>query len=368
MRKVIMLLALTVLLISPALADNISVPNVTADMSFSKDYGGVAQGSTLTITLNLPFTLSEINSTGGADYLNITADSATASTTVNLTVNNVAVLSNYVITGGATKQVTFADFAAAGVDMNATKLTIAITAVANNTVSDLLVMDANDALMSANFTVKVTETLLNTPQVNSEAYVVRDNISITQDSDVNLTDVNATLSYPSFMVSKDVPSYYNFGSLNTSETKYTDISYQKKAPYVVSGSYSEKTNEITTTLKIYSYENLTAEFAFIPTSKTYSKWFPGFSKSNIESIKLNGNKVSWKDPSGQIVISNMNLKEGYNTLTITYAKAVVAPMPVLVTTPTPWYLQPDPIFSIPVWFWMVVAACIVLILAFGRRR
>ena len=346
-------LVATIAMLQTAMAAtyNISITNVTADINFSKDYGGVTEGNTLTISLYLPCTLEQINSTGGADYLNITADSATASTTVNVSVNSVSVLSSQTITGGSTYQLTFADMAAAGVDMSAKVLSIRIDVGANNTTSTLLVMNANDALLSANYSYSVAETLLTTPYVDTEAYAVRDNVSITQDSDVNLTDVNATLSYPSFTLSTDIPSYYNFGTLNTSETKYTEVSYQKDAPYTAEKSYSESTttNKVTVTIKIYANENVTANFDLDTSSKAWKNYFPSFSKSNIESIKLNGAKVTWTDPSGVIKMSSLNLNEGYNTLTITYSKAAAAApaAPVIVATPTPaiWE-QTDPIVGI----------------------
>ena len=373
MRKSIVISVLTVALVmamTTAMADTVTLPNVTADLSYSNDFGGVTSGNTLQINLDLPFSLEGINSTGGADYLNITAEAGNDAT-VNVTVNSVAVLTNYVISAGTTKQITFTDISSAGVDMNATSLAISIKAVANNTTTSLLVMGANDSLLKDNYTVNVTETLLVTPEVDASAYAVKDNISITQNSDVNITDVNATLSYPSYTVSTSQPSYYNFGSLNTSETKYTNVSYQKKAPFVSSGSYTESasTGKITTKLKIYSYENLTVSFAFNPTSKSYSKWFPNYSGS-VSSIKLNDKSISYKASSNSITISSMAVNEGYNTLEITYAPStgVAGTMaPIAIVTPTqPWYYQTDPIFNIQYWFWAVVVGVIAAIIVVGR--
>ena len=359
------LLVVLAIALAPAMAETVSLTNVTADLSYSHDFGGVTAGNTLQISLELPFSLAGINSTGGSDYLNITAEASKAAT-VNVTVNSVAVLTNYVISAGTTKQITFGDMAAAGVDMNATSLAISIKAVANNTTASLLVMSANDSLLKDNYTVSVSETLLATPAVDASAYAVKDNVSITQNSSVNITDVNATLSYPSYTVSTSQPSYYNFGSLNTSETKSMNVSYQKKAPYVSSGSYSEGTDKITTKLKIYSYENLTASFAFNPTSKSYSKWFPNYAGS-VSGIKLNGKSISYKASSNSITISSMSLTQGYNTLTITYSTSAAPVAPIAVVTPVqPWYYQTDPIFGVQYWFWALIGAAIVIMVIASR--
>ena len=353
-------------------ADTITILSTTADLSYTNDYGGVAAGNTLRIDLNLPFDLDGINSTGGTDYLNITADATTTSTTVTIEVNGVVAANSVVIPGGTTQSWTLADFDTAGVLMNRTYLKINITANANATTATVLTLSANDASLVDDYTTNTTETLLVTPAVDAEAYAVKDNVTITQNSDVNITDVNATLSYPSYALSSDVPSYYNFGKLNKSETKYTEISYQKQAPYVSSGTYTESasTGKITTKLKIYSYENLTATFAFNPQSKDYSKWFPNYDGS-VSGIKLNDKSVSYKASSTSISISTLSLVAGYNTLEITYTPSTQATYaaPIMVVTPEqPWYYQTDPLFNVQYWFWVVVGVCLVIIVAVGVGR
>ncbi|MCF6207387.1 MAG: hypothetical protein L3J47_10925, partial [Sulfurovum sp.] len=156
MRALIFGLLLALLLASPCLADTVKVTKITADISFSKDYGAISAGSTKTIILHLPVTLEELNNTN--NNITITADSATASTTIDLYVNGVAVATNYAITGGASHTWSFTDFATAGVNMNTNLLNITIVAVANATSSDVLNLYGVNLPLTANYTVKVTET------------------------------------------------------------------------------------------------------------------------------------------------------------------------------------------------------------------
>ncbi len=349
----------------PAGATNVSISSATADLSFSNDYGAVSQGSTLTISLDLPFTLSQINSTGGSDYLNITADATTASTTVNVTVNGVAVLTNYVIAGGTTKQITFADMASAGVDMSATSLTIAVEAIANSTTSTLLVMSANDAQVSANWSYSVVEQRLSTPQIvkygeDISFYTVKDTVTVTQNSDVNLTDFKASFTYPSNAISNDVSSY-NFGTLNTSESKSVALSYQKRGPAVSVITTNETSTEVNVTMTIYSPEAVSADFTIDPQSETWSRYFPEFNINNLEEIKLNGKAVSYSTSGGDISMF-LDLQSGNNELVIVYAKEISAVAQV-TATPTPqWYEQKENQLLIA-----IAVAIIVMAVVLARR-
>jgi len=367
-RAYIMVAAIALLVMAfPAMATNVSISSVTADLAFSKDYGAVTQGNTLTITLNLPFTLNQINSTGGADYLNITAE-ATKSTTVNVTVNGVAVLTNYVISAGTTKQITFGDMATAGVNMSATQLTIAVKAVANNTTADLLVMNADNAAVSANWSYTVKESRLSTPNVvkfgsGQSFYAVKDTVTVTQNSDVNVTNFTATFSYPSNALSTSISSY-NFGTLNTSQSKSVAISYQKQGPVVSTVKVNETDTKVNVTMTIYSSEAVTADFALNPGDKEWSSYFPDFDINNIEKITLNGVKHSYGKSNGEILMS-LDLSSGNNNLKIVYTKTTAAVAAVTPTaTPTPqWYEVPQNQILLLLAAGLVIGAVIV-----SRRR
>jgi len=356
---------LVLLLAFPALADTVKVTKTTADISYSKDYGGISAGSSLTITLNLPCTLESLNNTN--NYLNITADSATASTTINLTVNGVAVATNYVITGGSTATWTFVDFANAGVNMSATKLTITIEAVANATTSDLLVLNGNDVPLVANYSITTSEVYLTKPTIHKDMseswFTVRDTVKITQNSDVNLTNVKVTFEYPPYVLSKPITTY-NFGTLNKSEVKEMHIDYQKIGPFIPEIETFHNGDNYTVQMKVYAYENMTSvSFEFDPTTAPWNKYFPEFEYDNIKQITLNGVNVSWE--RGSIKLTDLKLNKGYNTLNITYTKPMVAMPMGVVATPTPWYNQT---FILPVWLWIVIAVIIVAIHCYYSRK
>lgn len=364
------LMAALIALTSVASAyETLKVTNVTADVSFDQSYAGITQGNTLTINIELPMSLADINATGGSDYLNVTADAATASTTVTVVVNGVTVANQVSIPGGSTQTWTFADFAAAGVDMSATYLNIQITANVNNTSGEQLVFSANDALLRDNFSVTVNETVVTTPVVDGSSYAVKDNVSITQDSDVNLTDVNATLSYPQHTLSKDVPSYYNFGGLNVSETKYFEVNYQKKPPFVDSVSTKATDGTYNVTAKIYSYENLTAEIQIDVYSSDWSKYFPGYRSGALTAAYLNGNKISLSEENGKIS-GTLDLVKGYNTLVIEFYKTEVAAAPPIVPVgieiEVPWYLKE--FLGVPMWVWIMVGVMLVAALVISARK
>jgi len=364
-RNAILVILLSVILIQTALAyETVKVTDLTADVSFEKDYGGAAAGNNVTINLELPFTLESLNNTN--NNITITADAATASTTINLTVNGIVVASNYAITGGDSATWTFVDFANAGVDMNATNLTIVVDVVANNTTSTVLKLNGDDVPLKDNYTVTYTEYFIGKPVVKDRKslsfFTVKDRIKVTQNSDVNLTDVKFNITYPEQTITKTVTSY-NMGILNKSEVKTLDVSYQKWGPFVSDFKKYVDGNNVTVSILIFSYEDLTASFTFNPYEKPYSDYFERFSKDNIKEIKLNGVKVNWTDPSDNIIIETMELNEGINTLNVTYVRA---PEIVATTTMTPIVITPQPtiltqtFLGIPVYVWIAIILAIAV--------
>jgi len=363
------LLMVLMIAVSPAMAQKmVSISTVTADLSYTKDYGAISEGNNLTITLNLPFTLESLNNTNS--NITIVANSSTDSTTINLTVNGVAVATNYDITGGSSATWTFPDFASAGVDMSATTLTIVIEAVANNTASETLNLTCDDGEVVANFSYTVTEVKLSKPEVKfydvDSFYSVKQTVNITQNSDVNISDVKCTFSYPENAINKPVTSY-NFGTLNTSEHKTYDILFQKRGPYVGEIKNIENDGNYTTVIRIYSPENLTVDMTIKPSEKPWSKYFPEFSEENIISVTLNGVKVEYT--KGSIILKGISLNEGWNELNITYSKPVVAgawaPVSVAVT---PWY--EGQYLGVPMWLWAIAVGffAIALIVYCHSRR
>jgi len=358
----LVLLVLLAIAATAAAQEYISVSSVTADLDFSQDYDAITEGNSTTIQLDLPFTLESLNNTNS--NITIVADSGTASTTINLTVNGVAVATNYEISGGSSATWTFPDFAAAGVDMNATSLTIVIEAVANNTASETLNLTCDDKSVVANFSYTVTEAKLSKPQVKfydvDSFYSVKQMISVTQDSDVNISDVKVTFTYPDNALNQPVTSY-NFGTLNTSETKSTSISFQKRGPYVEMVKSVEGADKYTTSIYIRALENLTASITIVPNKAPWSKYFPEFSEDRIIKIELNGKEVSWE--RGSIVIKELKLDKGVNVLNVTYSKP---PIYVPIAAVTPWYEQPY--LGVPAWIWIVaIAVLLIAIIAYGRR-
>ena len=367
LRGLVFALTVLVLLSVTALAQEYVTITTTADVQYTNTYAAITQGNSLTITIYLPFKLSSLNDT----YTNLTvvADADTASTTVNVTVNGYPVATNYEISGGAAKTWTLADFEAAGVDMNATSLVIVIEAIANNTTSETLNISCNDGLVVANFSYTVTETKLSTPQIKFDAdssfYSVKQTITITQNSSVNLTDVNCTITYPSNAISRDI-SYYNFGTLNVSESKSKAVSFQKQGPYLTDIDTKEEDNKYIVEMKVYSLENLTANMEFDPTEEPWDDYFPDFSKDNIVSIKLNDVSVDWEDPENTIKMESLTLNKGLNTLNITYTKVgeVIEVPPEEVT----WYSWLfESVFGAPVLLWIIVAAILVIGIYSSRR-
>jgi len=366
-----------VLVVSPALAvETITLPQVTADISFSKDYGGVTAGSSLTISLELPCALESLNNTN--NNITVTADDATASTTVNLTVNGVAVATNYDITGGSSKTWTFVDFANAGVNMSVTYLTIVVEAVANATTATVLNLSGDDIALVDNYTTSYSEVFLTKPEVMHSRtlsfFTAKDVISITQDSDINLTDVKCSLTYPDHAISKPVTSI-NFESLNKSESKSVTVIYQKWGPYVSDFDKEVSDDEITITIIIYSFENITASYEFNTTEEPYVDYFTEFSKDNIKDVELNGVDVDWEDPSGVIKIDSLSLKEGLNELNVTYTKVAVAATPTyptvygeIVVEEVEWYEQT--FLGIPVYIWVaiIIGLTVYAVIRVATRR
>lgn len=360
MKKWLLVGLILVMIIAPAMAETVKVTSVTGDINFSKDYGGVASGSTKTIILHLPCTLESLNNTN--NNVTITADSTTASTTIDLYVNGVLVANDTVISGGASQTWTFVDFANAGVNMSATELNITIVSVANATTSTVLKLYGNDVPIVANYSIKINEIQLSKPFVDKDFsyYSAEDKITITQDSSLNLTDVKVSIEYPKFSINRPITSY-DFGSLNTSQSKTLVIKYQKKGPFVPEIRTIEGNDSYTVTMKIYSYENLTAKFEFDPTSAPWSEYFPNFEYDLVKEITLNGKNVSWE--RGSILIPSLELTKGYNTLNITYEK----PMPsiTVMEVEKPWY---EKTYILPVWMWILIAVAVVIIYCYYSRR
>jgi hypothetical protein len=246
------------------------------------------------------------------------------------------------------------------VPLNVNYLTINVTVTANETVWTNLTVTADDATLSGgNFSYSVSETKITTPSVEyydtDSFYTVKDTISVTQNSDFNLTNVTATFTYPSNAISQSDTSY-NYGNLNSSTSKSYYVQYQKRGPYVTDVDSSKSGNYVTT-ISIYSPENLTADMIFDPTEKPWSTDFPSFSKSNIAEIELNGADVDWEDPPGTIEMS-LSLNSGYNNLSITYS----TPTPVgfgVELPEEPWYMQE--FLYVPVWIWLTVVVILVLL-------
>jgi len=360
------LLMALIVSMAPAVAQKtISISAITADLSFTKDYSAISQGDNLTITLNLPFTLESLNNTDS--NITIVADSGTDSTTINLTVNGVAVATNYNISGGSSATWTFPDFASAGVDMNATTLTIVIEAVANNTASETLNLTCNDMPVVANFSYTVTEVKLSKPEVKfydvDSFYTVKQTINVTQNSDVNISDVKCTFSYPDNAINQPVTSY-NFGTLNISEHKTYDISFQKRGPYVGEIKSIENDDNYTTVIRIYSPENLTVDMTIKPSEKPWSKYFPEFSEENIIKIELNGEEIEYK--TGSIILEDISLNEGWNELNITYSKPVAVGVWAPVVAVTPWYEQQ--ILAVPLWIWVIAITFFAIAVIIHCRR
>ena len=362
MRKYLALLVLLAIAITfPCGAAKLITATATADLAYNNSYSAITEGNSLTISLDLPFTLESINNTNS--NITVVADSSTDSTIINLTVNGVAVATNYTITGGSSHTWTLPDFEAAGVNMSDTYLNIVIFAGVNNTTAEYLNLTCNDKPVVANFTYSVTETLLSKPAVKyydiDSFYSVKQNITVTQDSDVNITDLTIALSYPSNALNQPVTEY-NFGSLNTSETKYYVVSFQKRGPYVEMIKTSESSSSHTTKIYIRALESFSASMEFDPTKSPWSKYFPDFSEDRITEIELNGKEVSWE--KGSIVISTMSLSEGVNILNVTYSKPAAVVPPVTTTVP----LIYQTIYGVPVW--LIVAAIILILVILAASR
>jgi len=372
MRKGVLGLAILVFLLmaTPAMAfEKVNITQTTADIAFQKDYGAVTQGNTLTIDLNLTFTLESLNTS--ASNITVTASSATASTTVDLTVNGVLVANDAVITGGSSQTWDFPAFASAGVNMNAKYLTIKVTAVANDTSADVLNLNCDNKPVVANFSFSVSEVKLSDPEVKyydtDSFYSVKQTITISQNSDVNISDVNCTFSYPSNQITKG-DLYKNYGVLNKTQSKSHVVYFQKRGPYVTELKSTVNTNYVTK-IKIYSPENLTAKLKFDPTEKPWAKYFPKFSKDKLKSMKLDDETIDWEDPSGLVITEDMSLSKGYNILNITYSKPPVAvPYAVPMVTPLPWE---QTILDVPVWMWItgliIIGCSAVYYYVVGRR-
>lgn len=354
--------------------EEVAISQITADLNFQKDYGGIAAGSSLIIDLNLTFTLESLNTT--LSNITVTADSTTDSTTIDLIVNGVLVADDAVITGGSSQTWTFPDFAAAGVDMNSTRLTINITAVANATTSDILSLVCDDKPVVSNFSYTVSEVKLSKPEIKfydtDSFYSVKQKITISQDSDLNITDVKCTFTYPKNSINKGDTSH-NYGDLNSTKLggspKSHEVSFQKRGPYVGKITNHISNDIYITEIDVFSPENLTAKLIFDPTEKPWSKYFPKFSKDRIIAIDLNGAEVKWEDPPELIITEDMNLNKGWNTINISYEKPVTfVPYAIEVIEP-PWY--EEEFLGVPIWLWLtgiVFLGIVAIYYAIGGRR
>ena len=363
----ILALLMMLALLVPSSAQNlIKIENVTADLSYSKTYDGISEGNTLTIKLYLPFTLESLNNTNS--NITIVANSSTESTTINLTVNGVAVATNYVISGGSSATWTFPDFASAGVDMNATVLEIVIEAVANNTDLEMLNLTCDDKPVVANFSYTVTEVKVSQPKVTfyeeDSFYTVKQTVNITQNSDVNISDVKVTFAYPENAINEPVLSH-NFGTLNSSEYKTLDISFQKRGPYVGEIKNAEEDEYYITTIKIYSPENLTAEMVIDPEERPWSKYFPEFGE--VIEVKLNDKEIDYEISSIEMTL---DLKKGWNELEVKYmskvAETKLIPVPVIFEEKKPWW--EEEVLGVPVWVWIIAIAVLVIGIVIKFRK
>jgi hypothetical protein len=355
------LLLIAAMALIPGIAGIASATNVSAtwtgDLNVNDlNINGTLNTSTYLETFYFPMTLEQINQTGD---LNVTVKAGSDPTTVILTFNGVQTYSG-TLSANLIGYTNMSMLVSNSVPLNVNYLTINVTVTANETVWTNLTVTADDATLSGgNFSYSVSETNLSTPSVEyydtDSFYTVRDTVSVTQNSDFNLTNVTATFTYPSNAISQDISSY-NYGDLNSSSSKSQYVAYQKRGPYVTDLDNYQNGNYVTN-ITIYSPEGVSAVMVFDPTEKPWSKDFPSFSKSGIIDIELNGRDVDWEDPPGTIEMS-LSLSQGYNYMNITYSGVAPAAYYALELPPTPWYEQE--FLYIPVWIWLVVVVALVL--------
>lgn len=331
--------------------------DITADTSFSKDYGELESGSK-TIKLYLPFALRDMALEDS--WVELTA---ALNSVIDLTVNTIVVANNYEISEGETVRFTLEDFEEAGVDMDATTLVMVINLDVGKLSSISVALVADDAPIQANFSYSVSESKISRPSLEyykeDSKYTVKHTIQVTQDSSVDLTDLKAVLIYPDNAINQPITNY-NFGNLNSGQSKTLAVTFQKWGPYVSKARAIDEGTKYIASFRVSSLENLTASALIDPYDLPWSTYFPDFDPDRIIAVTLNGKPVEWEWDS--ISIPSMSLKEGTNYLNVSYSKPQ-APLPPPITPP-----QPNTFLGIPLFIWLIIGILFVLILVYPRKR
>ncbi|MBS3748187.1 MAG: hypothetical protein KGY67_00620 [Candidatus Thermoplasmatota archaeon] len=338
--------------------EDISISAITVDID---EESLNVSGNNMSTNITLPCIIGNLNNSETKTTIN-----ASSNCTFNLTVNGVSVNSSTELnsTAGYWANITLAHVISAGVDENNTYINLVIEANASEVITAKASIYGQDISCYSSWvtsiqTVEEKDVVKPTVGTSSTSsfMTVNDSINISHTLGYNVTDFNATLSYPSHAVS--TTSYYNFGIVQNNTGKEIYKQYQKYGPFVYNVESDVDGNEHEATIYVKSNEllTLTVDYSLITSDSVYEDYLDTLNYDTLD-VKLNGVDVEWTE--GSIEFEDLTIKEGWsvNEFTLSWTEAEV-PVP---TPPTLWQQE---LFGLQVYIWallaMIVAIIIILI-------
>jgi hypothetical protein len=311
--------------------EDITISAITVDIDYESTN---VTGNNVSINVTLPCTLAQLNQTMTILKLN-----STDNVSFNLTVNG-HLLNNTEVLYGNWSNTTLAKMLET-VDQNNTYINVTIEVNNTNNLTAYGRLYANDANCTSTWVISVQtvkEKDIVKPTIGTSLrtsfMTVNNSINITHTLGYNLTDVNATLTYPSQAIS--TTSYHNFGTLVNNTGKETYKNYQKYGPYVykIEDDSDDENHEVTIYARSNELLTLTVDYSLIPSNDV---------------------DVDWEE--GSVEFEDLTVKEGWslNKFTLSWTETV-EPTPEAVE----WWNQVY--FGLALWVWLFIAIAIIAII------
>lgn len=333
-------------------------------------YFGVssASGSTY-LNVSLPTNISELCNT--STHLRLAVGIGNLS--YNFTVNGVSNATLWNKTTSTTVDVTLANMTARGVSTTDEYLNVSVVnwgandsgalslnITTNGTYATLLTTFVSSQLGSVREDIKTTPKI-KTSRSSSYISVVdralfRNNIATTAlgatSGFINLTSLNIRVTYPSNAINDGGNlTYSKITSTNTtSGTRYGEVGYQKRGPWVKDVDSTENTNEVE--IEVRSYADFTdeVEWTIDFTDEEYEDYF---SNVNINTLTITCDGDNIPFTNGSIVMDDIDLEEGENIFTFNWTTAVSTTVPTV-----PWYNQN--VLGLPIWGILIITVVAIL--------
>lgn len=242
---------------------------------------------------------------------------------VNLTVNGILLIDNQIINND-TISVDESDYETAGGNLNLKYLNYVFNASDNVDFSLDIIAEVENFTPTQDIIIR--EKILSNPSIKFEnsRFAVEDRITVTNNGDLELTNINITLTYPSHASNKD-DEYIEIDELSPNHSINNYVSYQKKGPYIYSIGEAEKNSYgiYELSMKVRSYENESdATWNISYRSNEWINYLPELNLKELK-IKINDKYYSFTYDATKITITGIDLIDGLNDVTFSWTPEVI---------------------------------------------